>query len=212
MSDSVSAAGALPSYEKTEQPERDERDDESRAAWALVLADAVVHRLPQLALELAPPVVEAPGSDESPSETAPIPARGEVDAGAAGASRLGAASGEAPLAHMDVSVDDERLGKVAFRVTRDKGGLDIVIAVADSHVKALIEAERISLVQALKAAGLTVAKVEVAATQPAGTLLAPNSRGARSTSPRGQSAKVRAYRTTLEEEATSTADNVDLTA
>jgi hypothetical protein len=218
MSDNVSGATALPGYDKLERPERDELDDERRAAWALVLADAVVHRLPRLVLELGSPSAE--GASEPPAaEAARGAARGELemelegDGAARGQSRTGGAGGDAPIEHMNVSVDDERLGRVAFTVTRDRSGLDIVIAVADSHVKALIEAERIALVQALKAAGLTVGRVEVAATPPAGTLLAPNPRGARSNSgPRGESAKVRAYRTSLEEEATSTAENVDLTA
>ncbi|MET0412742.1 MAG: flagellar hook-length control protein FliK [Polyangiaceae bacterium] len=219
MSDNVSGAGTLPSYDKLEKPERDELDDERRTAWALVLADAVVHRLPRLELELGAPSADA-GTSEPPASEAALSAtpgelETELDGGSAarGQSRVGGAGGAAPIEHMSVSVDDERLGKVAFTVTRDGSGLDIVIAVADSHVKALIEAERIALVQALKAAGLTVVRVEVAASQPAGTLLAPNPRGARSSSgSRGQSAKVRAYRTSLEEEATSTAENVDLTA
>jgi flagellar hook-length control protein FliK len=219
MSDNVSSAGALPGYEKLEKPERDERDDETRAAWALVFAEAVVQRLPPLTLELGAASSDAGSSERPATDAARSAASGELEAeldgGAAshGQSRVGGAEGEAPIEHMNVSVDDERLGRVAFTVTRDKSGLDIVIGVADTHVKALIEAERIALVQALKAAGLTVARVEVAATQPAGTLLAPTQRGARSsTGPRGQSAKVRAYRTSLEEEATSTAENVDLTA
>lgn len=220
MSDNVSAAGTLPGYDRAEKPEREERSDEMRAAWALVLADAVVHRLPPLTLELGAPAPEAGSSVEPSVEAPPLAAAsghdGELEGGsaaAAGTSGAGGAGGDAPIEHMNVSVDDERLGRVAFTVRRDKGGLDIVIGVADSHVKALIEAERIALVQALKAAGLTVARVEVAATQPAGTLLAPNARGARSgMGPRGQNAKVRAYRTSLEEEATSTAENVDLTA
>ncbi len=220
MSDNVSGAGALPGYDRPERDERVERDDETQATWALVLASAVVQRLP--ALELASASPDAGASDQPAEEAAPAPsaARGELDgelgggAAAHGSRGVGVGAGDAPLEHMNVSVDDERLGKVAFTVTRDRRGLDIVIGVADSHVKALIEAERIDLVQALKAAGLTVTRVEVAATQPAGTLLAPNVRGARSNmGPRGQSAKVRAYRTALdEEEATSTAENVDLTA
>lgn len=219
MSDNVSGAGVLPGYDKLEKPERDERDEETRAAWALVFADAVVQRLPRLALELGAPAADADAGEQPAADAARSAAPGEhetaLEGGAAsrGQSRVGGAEGDAPIEHMNVSVDDERLGRVAFTVTRDRGGLDIVIGVADTHVKALIEAERIALVQALKAAGLTVARVEVAATQPAGTLLAPNPRGARSSmGPRGQSAKVRAYRTSLEEEATSTAENVDLTA
>lgn len=221
MSDNVSSAGSLPGYDKPEKPERDERDDETRAAWALVLADAVVHQLPRLALELGTPSPDGCESEEragdaAPPEATPMEVELETDLGAgsgtAGARRAGAAGGDAPIERMSVSVDDERLGRVAFTVTRASSGLDIVIGVADSHVKALIEAERIALVQTLKAAGLMLARVEVAATQPAGTLLAPSVRGARSMSPRGQSAKVRAYRTSLEEEATSTAENVDLTA
>jgi hypothetical protein len=219
MSDNVSGAGALPGYDQLEKPERDELDDERRAAWALVLADAVVHRLPRLALELGSASPDGGSSQQPAAEAARSATPGELETelgggGAArGQSRSGGAEGDAPIEHMNVSVDDERLGKVAFTVTRDRSGLDIVIAVADSHVKALIEAERIALVQALKAAGLTVARVDVAAARPAGTLLAPQPRGARSSSgPGGQSAKVRAYRTSLEEEATSTAENVDLTA
>jgi hypothetical protein len=224
MSDNItsaSRASAIGGYEPSLEEKR-ERRDTSDAAWALVLTDAVLHQLPRFTLDLAPPSPDA--SEDAEGATSALDpelsARSELAAhgdpgGALGSSNAVPGGGDGPdaLDQLSAHFDDARLGKVAFTVTRQAHGLDIVIGVADSDVKALIEADRLVLIQALKAAGLHVSRVEVMGSETAGTLLAPNPRGVRSSmSPRGQSAKVRAYRTSLEEEAASTADNVDLTA
>jgi flagellar hook-length control protein FliK len=224
MSDNVTSASSstFAGGEKVEhearEKEREERDEGRQAAWALALTGAVLYQLPRLSLEHSPgsPAngdgaeaategVSRLGDDE-PAQTRGAPARSGSSVGDAGA-------GDAEPERMSVDLEDARLGKVAFTVTREARGLGIVIGVADSHVKALIEAERLSLIEALKAAGLDVARVEVTAGETPGTLLAPTNRGVRSSmSSRGQSARVRAYRTSLEEEPASTAENVDLTA
>jgi hypothetical protein len=220
---SPSRASVIGADDKEEKTKREQRTDASQVAWAQVLAEAVLHQLPRFTLELAPPSAD-PGplledavvSADSPSH-APY---AELDAGIDGALARGNTNsvesgdeGQAVLERLSAHFDDEQLGKVLVTVTRDARGLDIVIGVADAHVKALIEAERLVLLQALKGAGLRVARVEVTGGESAGTLLAPNPKGARSsTSSRGQNARVRAYRTSLEEESAATAENVDLTA
>jgi flagellar hook-length control protein FliK len=220
MSDKVTSGGrasGVDGYEKRPERERDDANDETRAAWALAFTDAVVHRLPQLALALAPsppPASSEAGAEGEGEATSELRGESRTSERTHGATAgLGVpGGGDAPIENMSVSIEDARLGRVAFKVTREGTGLDIVIGVADSHVKALIEAERLDLVQALKAAGLRVCRVEVMGGDTPGTLLAPSSRAARSTSSRGQNAKVRAYRTSLEEDEASTAENVDLTA
>jgi hypothetical protein len=69
-------------------------------------------------------------------------------------------------------VSDERFGRLSLHVARAEAGLDIVIGVADSSVKALIEAERAILVKMLEDAGLHVARVRIGSPPRAGTTLA----------------------------------------
>ena len=185
-------------------------DDTDTSAWAYLLADAVVQRVPVPEALLAPPAPEGePGAAHA--------AEGETPTAsfAAGGSERGtaaAAEGDAPIERVATEVEVSGLGKVAVSVTREPSGLSIVIGVADAHVKALIEAERAALVQALKLSGLSIARVEVWGNGAIGTALAQDPRGNRSMSSRAANSKVRAYRTSQAEEPTDTAQNVDVTA
>jgi hypothetical protein len=115
-------------------------------------------------------------------------------------------------------VSDEHFGRLQLHIARAEGGLDIVINVADSHVKALIEAEQATLVKTLKDAGLHIASVQIGSATRSGTPLAFDRGGPERTRvsagfPKASS-KRRTYAASLEEEDDDdpNGDGVDFTA
>jgi hypothetical protein len=201
------AHGAAAVGEYTE-PQRGVDDDRDNSAWAHLLADAVVQRVPVEALPALLAAEAQPGAHAPDAET---PAT-TLAAGGSGRGAVAPSEGDTPIERVATEVEVSGLGKVAVSVTREASGLSIVIGVADAHVKALIEAERAALVQALKVSGLSIARVEVWGNGAIGTALAQDPRGNRSMSSRAANPKVRAYRTSQAEEPTDTARNVDVTA
>ena len=167
MKTSFDAAGKDPLLASLER----EREKERRAPdelWALTLTQTLVAELPQLT---AAPADEA----SAPRPAALDPRRPTADGRELEGS--GSSGPDAP-ATLSAEVSDERLGRLRVVVERLEGGLDIVINVADSRVKALIEAERGQLMKTLKDAGLHVASVQIGRASRAGTALAQDRGGA----------------------------------
>lgn len=162
-------------FDATRTPERNEERETPDPMWALVVTHALVERLPILprsaaAASEAPPDVEQAGSISPSGAPAPDDALG-ADEGTR-ASGNGRAGGRGPATNVPselcAEVSDERLGRLALRVVRGQGGLDIVIGVADSHVKALIMGEQSTLMRSLKDAGLAVASLQIGPSTPIG--------------------------------------------
>jgi hypothetical protein len=105
-------------------------------------------------------------------------------------------------------------------VARGRNGLHIVINVADSRVKALIETERAQLIEGLQECGLSVFSVEIGTSLDPGTGLAQElvARERVVARPRGSlglrpaNARVRAYSPPEEDDGDETAERVDVTA
>lgn len=207
------------------EKERDAPDE----LWMLAVTSSVLARLPRLSLE---GTLGAPAQAGShPDDTAPGDGDGDragspelagpEDAGSARLGRAGrapdgnAAQAQGVPAELCAEVSDERLGKLRLHVARAEGGLDIVISVADSHVKALIEADRATLMKTLKDAGLRVASVQIGGPSRAGTGLAGGRGGAERPRTGGSlpqpGARWRAYQGSLEEDDTDS-EGVDFTA
>ena len=170
----VGRAG-LPAEPAEPEPRERERGDD---AWALAITQALVEARPRLTL---------PGTPEEPAHT-PVAARvsdvnGEPGAGAGaeegtstqpgGAARSRAASEPQLPTKIITELSDNRLGRMELSVARGERGLHIVINVADSHVKALIEAEQASLLKSLQGCGLSVDSVKIGSSSTSGTALAP---------------------------------------
>jgi hypothetical protein len=207
------------------EKERDAPDE----LWTLAVTSSVIRQLPRLSLDGAlgypdqaglPPDGPAPGDGDadrggSGELAAPRDAgcRGLGHAGGRGDG--GAAEANGVPAELCAEVSDERLGKLQLHVARAEGGLDIVISVADSHVKALIEAEQASLMKTLKDAGLRVASVKIGSPSGSGTGLAGGRGGAER--PRAGAsllqpgARWRTYQGSVDEDDTDS-EGVDLTA
>jgi hypothetical protein len=203
------------------EKERDAPDE----LWTLAVTSSVLEQLPRLSLRVT---LDDSGPAEGHRDGT---ARGESDRGGSGelaafgeasSGRPGQAGGEGDgaaahgvPAELCAEVSDERLGKLRLHLARGEAGLDIVISVADSHVKALIEAERATLMKTLKDAGLRVASVQIGSPSRAGTGLAGGRGGAerpRMGASLGQpGARWRAYQGSLEEDDTDS-EGVDLTA
>lgn len=218
MSDHIHASKALAAPRTEEERQAsEERAARDPSLWASLLTRAVVERLPSgLELGAPEPRAEANSEREAPRST-PGEAAGDdgsSPAAARGGSGVSGAegSGDAALEQLDAELSLGELGKVLVRVARGSGGLGIVIGVADTHVKALIEAERVRLLETLKAAGLHVARVEVLGNTAGGTALAPHGRMQSPAIARAHNAKVRAYRTLEREEPEDESRNVDVTA
>jgi hypothetical protein len=202
--------------------EREPLDDE---LWTLAVTQALVSELPRVSPAPESPEGAPPGAAlDSAPDSLPSPARAGWEAAVArGAAEYGAAEGAASSsdaaadglpAELCTEVSDERFGKLRLVVARGARGLDIVINVADSHVKALIEAEQSILMKTLKDAGLAVASVQIGSAQRPGTLLAQDRGGSgkarESASLHQPVARWRTYPGSAEEDAES--DGVDLTA
>ncbi len=169
--------------------ERNEEREARDPLWTLVVSHALVERLPlprpaTVEASEAAPDVERAGSTPPSGAPAPDDALGADDVTSRANGRLGgrgSASNDPRVLCAEVS--DERLGRLALRVVRGQNGLDIVIGVADSHVKALITAEQSALMKSLKDAGLAVVSLQIGAPTPtatasrAGTTLAVKSQG-----------------------------------
>lgn len=157
-------------FDASRAHERNEERERPDPMWALVVTHALVERLPMLPRSAAaeaseaPPDVEQAGSISPSGAPAPDDALGRDEEGtrASGNARAG---GRGPATNVPselcAEVSDERLGRLALSVVRGQGGLDIVIRVADSHVKALIMADQSTLMRSLKDAGLAVASLQI---------------------------------------------------
>jgi hypothetical protein len=215
--------------------ERAEEREAPDPLWTLVAMQTLVERVPLLpsspsteAGEAAPEVEHGgnppPSGAPAPDETLTA----DHGASTSGAGRAGERSSRTSLPReLCAEVSDERLGRLALRVVRGQGGLDIVIGVADARVKALIMAEQETLMRSLKDAGLAVVSVQIGASTRiagatrAGTGLAlqtsgPESTGAerpRAATPfRQPAARWRGYRGSPEEEDEDGGEGVDFTA
>jgi hypothetical protein len=161
-------------FDASRARERNEERETPDPMWALVVTHALVERLPMLPRSAAaeaseaPPDVEQTGGVTPSGAPAPDDALG-ADERASGNARVG---GRGPATNVPselcAEVSDERLGRLALRVVRGQGGLDIVIGVADSHVKALIMADQSTLMKTLKDAGLAVASLQIGSSTPIG--------------------------------------------
>ncbi len=195
--------------------ERADERDASEDVWALAVAQAVVEHVPRLQLA-APPAddvgPEATSDDPVPGQpdTSPL-SRGAAEPTAAGDAEPTLASGLPD--RLTTLVSDSRLGQLVLSVARGKHGLDIVINVADAHVKALIEADRALLTKSLENSGLRVGRVEIGQVSGSGIALAPDRAGAERArgiaSYRQPNARWRAYQG-LEDEGDDT-EGVDFT-
>lgn len=215
------------------EKERDAPDE----LWTLAVTTSLIQQLPRLAVTgalgssgqagTAPDgETTADGGPDSQAGLGELIGAGELASSAepAGSGRLGhtggAGDGGRAEAHgvpseLCAEVSDERLGKLRLHVARAEGGLDIVISVADSRVKALIEGEQSILMKTLKDAGLRVASVQIGGPSRAGTGLAVDRGGAERPRAGGSfrqpGARWRAYQGSLEEDDTDS-EGVDFTA
>jgi hypothetical protein len=208
------------------EPEHEhEKHDHSADLWALVVAQAVVRELPRLSppsvsesLSAASQRAVDPGGPATGASTDPH-AFGSVEGGAqAGETWNPAHTGTPQLpARLTTELLDSRLGRLELEVTRGKSGLDIVINVADSHVKALIIADQSILMKSLQDCGLRVASMEIGGSFPGGTALALPRVGTEDR-PRGSLSlpkpnnRWQAYQGPLEEDTDTDTERVDFTA
>jgi len=200
-----------------EDPEKREPADD---AWTLAITQALVEVRPRFALPNDPDL--APGDanpgPEPGAELAAAPS-GELGSGDVSA-REDARPGPALPTRLLTELSDSRLGRMQLSVARGPGGLNIVINVADSRVKALIEAERSILLKSLQDCGLRVDSVEIGSQPLSGTAfaqqdVAPQGALARTrgnSGLRSSNARWRAYTSPPEEDPDSDNERVDLTA
>jgi hypothetical protein len=215
--------------------ERDERassaregashEDRDEELWAHLVAELLVQRLPppqprKLELEASVPTrntasVAPAGSGELAAPHSSASQAGAADQGT-DVGAPGGSDGIALPSELSAEVSDERFGRLQLHVARGGAGLDIVINVADSRVKALIEAEHAVLIKTLKDAGLRVASVQIGNPTRPGTGLALDRGGAER--PRAgaalskPSARRRAYPSSRDEEDDQSSEGVDFTA
>jgi hypothetical protein len=193
-------------------------------AWLLAVTQTVVQKLPhlpQLALDISSDT--DPGQ---PSTEAAGDARERPPGGDAPLDGSTAAEGDAPASspelqnRLTTEFSDQRLGRMELSVARGHNGLHIVINVADSRVKALIETEQAQLIDGLRECGLRVFSVEIGSSLDPGTALAQEAvaRERAVARPRGSlglrpaNARIRAYSPPEEEDGDETAERVDVTA
>jgi len=198
----------------------EEHDDE---LWALAVAQLLVQRLPPRSAENESPVPTRNGGVLAPTGSGELAAaeNAGTSAGPAGHGASAQASGtrsdgiELP-SQLSAEVSDERFGRLQLHVARGGAGLDIVINVADSRVKALIEAEHAVLIKTLKDAGLRVASVQIGNSSQPGTGLALDRVGVER--PRAgaalskPNARRRTYPSSREEDDDQSSEGVDFTA
>ena len=203
---------------KEETRKREPADD----AWLLAITQALVEVRPRFTRPSDPdPSPSAhetdPGADAGAELAQAASAElGSTEASAADDARPGAALPD----RLHAELSDSRLGRMQLSVARGPGGLHIVINVADSRVKALIEAERSMLLKSLQDCGLRVDSVEIGSQPLAGTAFAqqdatPQRALARTRGDSGlrsSNARWRAYASQPEEDPDSENDRVDLTA
>jgi hypothetical protein len=171
--DMASGRDARDALRVSDGRERDEEHDGADELWALAFAQTLVDQLPRLTLPDAE--LGAPPRAHPAREVRAAPAPEAIDSGPStgdGDGTSGASETRGVPAELRAEVSDERFGRLSLHVARAEAGLDIVISVADSSVKALIEAERAILVKTLKDAGLHVARVQIGGPVRAGTALA----------------------------------------
>jgi hypothetical protein len=186
--------------------------------WTLAVTNTLVEQLPRLCLP--EPSLDAQAMPAQPAhaddggtacETTP---QRPLDA-AQHSGNTGASSARGVPASLSVEVSDERLGRLSLHVARAENGLDIVINVADSRVKALIEADQSILMKTLKDGGLRVASVQIGSTSRVGTALAGDRGGTERAralvSPGQPGARRRTYSGSLDE-AEVDSEGLDFTA
>lgn len=199
---SIHRAGEGPVSGEREARER----DEDPGVWVAAVTDALTRRVPVPPPEIreaAPAPADGARFEERPSGAAPTVSR------APGAGAEGTPSTPERLV---TELSDSRLGRLELNVARGADGLLIVINVADTHVKALIEADRGALLKSLQDCGLRVASMRIGDGFRAGTALARQGEdGARlrETLPR-PGARRRAYQSSPDEAAED--DGVDFVA
>jgi hypothetical protein len=214
--DLTGGAGEPARASENKPRERDERDE----LWAFAVAETLL-QLPRWRQADADPEPAPAGSPPAPraadarstdalqrGATPPETAHGSMTNGVAGA------SGDKPVERLTTELSDVRLGRLELTVARGVSGLNIVINVADAHVKALIEADREALVKSLQDCGLRVASVRVGQSESSGTELAREGTERARANPAlpKQNARWRAYRSSLDEENDADEEGVDLTA
>lgn len=214
--------------------ERDERaasarerasSEDHEELWALAVAQLVVQRLPPLPRggEAESPVPTRNGAAPAKAGSGEVATaeNAEAQAGAAGHGTGAKAATTRALgidlpSELSAEVSDERFGRLQLHVARGGAGLDIVINVADSRVKALIEAEHAVLIKTLKDAGLRVASVQIGNSSQPGTGLALDrvvaERPRASAALSKPNARRRAYPNSREEEENQSSEGLDFTA
>jgi flagellar hook-length control protein FliK len=193
-------------------------------AWLLAVTQTLVQRLPPLqqrSLDLAPDA-----DPTQPSTAIAGEAREKPNNGGAALDGNAALGDDAPASSPEVQnrltteLSDHRLGRLELSVARGRDGLHIVINVADSRVKALIETEQAQLLESLRECGLSVFSVEIGSNLGSGTGLAQElvaqeravARPRGSLGLRPANARARAYSPPTEEDGDETAERVDVTA
>jgi hypothetical protein len=201
--------------------ERDRDDD----AWALAIAQTLVEGVrPRLTLPDATEAASgqaAPGPTTAAASGASNDGEGPALLESGGETRAASAStGPALPTRLTTELTDSRLGRMELSVARGTNGLSIVINVADSHVKALIEAEQALLLKSLQGCGLRIDSVKIGSRPEAGTGLAPQeatqeramARSRGNPNLRSGSARWRGYGAPADEDPEDDAERVDLTA
>lgn len=204
---------------------RKRREDEE--IWAFAIAETLVREVPRLHLMTTArePSADTSGDDvrvdrareRLPRQTSLAAATADtLSESPRGSSTFGVAEGsDGHLPERLITeLSDARLGRMELSVARSSNGLTIVINVADAHVKALIEADQAALMKSLQDCGLRVASVKIGQSAGPGTGLAEERLERVRTSPglSTQTARRRAYRSSLDDEDDADAEGVDFTA
>jgi hypothetical protein len=193
-------------------------------AWLLAVTQTVMQKLPQLpqlSLDLSADPERSQSAAEATGETRERPTEGGASLGEGTALEGDAPASSPELQNrLTTELSDQRLGRLELSVARGRNGLHIVINVADSRVKALIETEQAQLINGLRDCGLRVFSVEIGSSLDPGTGLAQEAvaRERAVARPRGSlglrpaNARVRAYSPPEEDDGDETAERVDVTA
>jgi len=216
----IGRTGLGPITGEPEAQEDAKKREHADDAWALAITQALVEVRPRLALP-SDPELTARDSNPGPEPGAELSraASGEVGTGDASAAE-DARPGPALPSRLLTELSDSRLGRMQLSVARGPSGLHIVINVADSRVKALIEAERSMLLKSLQDCGLRVDSVEIGSQPLSGTAFAQQdaaperalARTRGNSGLRSSNARWRAYTSPPEEDPDSDKERVDLTA
>lgn len=209
----------LPPREAAER----ERQPREQDAWASAIAQALVEARPRLTLAILPEAEGAAGPARVSEERVRTRDGAETAQAGSEAALSGTDTGPEgpPLPNRLIAeLTDSRLGRLELCVARSASGLHIVINVADSHVKALIESEQSLLLKSLQDCGLRVDSVEIGSQLEIGTALAhPEAaqeralaRSKGNPSLRAGNIRGRGYGALPKEEPEDDAERVDLTA